>query len=517
MTLGAIAAPASRGRLSQWWVPVLVAVVAVRVARWAASPYLVGVFHDDGVYAMLARAIASGYGFHYTQLPGTPAAIHYPPLYPLLLAAAWRIAPDFPTNLPTLLGLNSLCVGAAAVGWWKFASSRLAWSSAGAGLAALIATLASPTLALSGALLSESLFLAMLWPALIVCEAEIDGSRNRRPWRAGLAIGALMLVRTHAIALFLAAVMVLLFQRRWRDAAWVGGVTGGVLFPWLVWAHAATPSVAPPLEGAYGSYLGWFRAGVLEGGVSFVLTTMYANAAECWLLLRDRLAVGLPRILVDVTALIAIAAMGLGCVSMSRRARVSIAFLAIYMVIMLMWPYAPWRFLWAVWPVALLFGMEGVRWTWTKAGRWRLVPALGAALTALALFRTELHAYATREWRVPASQASAQIAPALMWVRANTVPTDVLLGEGEPVLSLQTGRQAAPPMSFSAREYLLPPTSLEGTERLRAMLVAVPARYLLSLLPATQEAARALTTTRPGLREIARLPDAHAVVFEVVR
>ncbi|MBC7671395.1 MAG: hypothetical protein H7247_03150, partial [Polaromonas sp.] len=48
-------------------------MVAVRAAGWAASTYLVGVFHDDGVYALLARAIASGDGFHYTQLPGAPA------------------------------------------------------------------------------------------------------------------------------------------------------------------------------------------------------------------------------------------------------------------------------------------------------------------------------------------------------------------------------------------------------------------------------------------------------------
>ena len=517
MTVGAIAAPPSRARVLQWLVPVLVAVVGVRVARWAASSYLVGVFHDDGVYAMLARAIASGHGFHYTQLPGSPAAIHYPPLYPLILAAAWRIDPDFPRNLSILLGVNALCVGAAAVGWWMFASGRLAWGSARAALAALIATLASPTLALSGALLSESLFLALLWPALLVCEDAADGSRDRRPWHAGLAIAALMLVRTHAVALLIAIVIVLSSRRRWHDVLWVVGVTGAVMLPWLVWAHGAAPPVVLPLNGAYGSYLGWFRTGMLDGGVPFVMATIRANASECWLLLRDRLALGLPGLPLDLTVLMAIAAIMIGGVAMMRRAPVSIAFLASYIGIMLAWPYAPWRFLWAVWPLAMLFGMEGVRWSWSTAGRWRMAPALGAVLTALALFRTELHAYATRGWRVPAQLASAQIAPALTWVRANTAPTDVLLGEGEPVLSFHTGRRAAPPMSFTAREYLRPPDALEGTARLRVMLSAVPARYLLSLLPATQDAARALASTRPGLHEIARLPDSHVVVFEVIR
>ena len=517
MTVGAIAAPASRVRATQWVVPLLVAVVAVRVAGWAAATYLVGVFHDDGVYALLARAIASGGGFHYSQLPGAPAATHYPPLYPLVLAAAWRISPDFPHNLSTLLGLNSLCVGAAAAGWWRFATVRLAWSSGMAGAAALIATLASPTLALSGALLSESLFLALLWPALLLCERLVDGPHHQRPWRAGLAIGALMLVRTHALALLLAVVAVLAWHRRWRDAAWVGAVATAVQLPWLLWAHGATPHVAAPLDGAYGSYLGWFFSGLIEGGAPFLLATMRVNAVECWLLLQDRLALGLPDSLHLLAVLIAAAAVVLGGVSMARRARVTVVFLAVYMVILLAWPYAPWRFLWAVWPVVMLFALEGIRARWMAAGRWRIVPVLAAALPALAFVRTELHAYATRGWRMPARQATAQIAPALAWARNNTAPTDVLLGEGEAVLSLYADRKAAPPMSFTAREYLTPVDTAEGRARLGAMLVAVPARYVVSLLPATQEAARALTTTRPGLREIARLPDSHAVVFEVVR
>ena len=517
MTVGAIAAPASRGRAFRWVIPILVAVVAVRVAGWAASTYLVGVFHDDGVYALLARAIASGDGFHYTQLPGAPAATHYPPLYPLVLAAIWRMAPDFPHNLTTLLGLNSLFVGAAAVGWWRFASARLAWSSAGAGVAALFATLASPTLALSGALLSELLFLALLWPVLLLCEHEVEDLRGGRPWRAGLAIGVLMLVRTHALALLVAIVMMLGWQRRWRAAVWVGAVAGAVMLPWLLWVHGAAPHVAPPLEGAYGSYLGWFRTGLFEGGAPFLLATVRANAMECWLLLRDQLGLGLPEALVDVAAIIALLAIVIGAAFMARRAPTTVAFLGVYVAILLAWPYTPWRFLWAVWPVVMLFALEGIHRGFKAAGQWRIVPALAAAGLALAFARTELHAYATRAWRAPARQASAQIAPALAWVRTNTGLADVVLGEGEPVLALYADRKAAPPMSFTAREYLLPPDAAEGHARLRAMLEAVPARYVLSFLPATQLAARALSTTRPGLREMARLPGSPGVVFEVVR
>ena len=517
MTAGAIAAPETRVRAVRLVIPILLTAVAIRIAAWASAPYLVGVFHDDGVYALLARAIASGNGFHYMQLPGAPAATHYPPLYPLVLAAAWRIVPGFPGNLPTLLGLNSLFVGVAAAGWWRFAMARLGWNSGAAAVAALVSTLASPTLALSGALLSESLFLALLWPALLLCEGDVDEVHRGRPWRAGIAIGALMLVRTHALALCIAVVIVLGMHKRWRDAAWVSLIVAALQLPWLLWTSIAAPHVAAPLYGAYGSYLGWFRTGLAEGGAPFLLATMRINAVECWLLLRDRLVLGPPASLLLLTELIALAAILRGSVSLVRRARVTTVFIVVYVVILLAWPYAPWRFLWAVWPVVMLLAMEGVRSALVSAGRWRLVPAFAATLPAFAFFRTELHAYAIRGWRAPAHEATAQIAPSITWVRNHTAPTDVLLGEGEPVLSLYAGRDAAPPMSFTAREYLTPPDPAESTDRLRAMLVAVPARYVLSLLPATQQAARALVDTRPGLRELARLPDSHTIIFEVVR
>ena len=52
----------------------------------ALNHYLVGIFYDDGLYAALAWALAHGRGFVYPNLPGAPSAVHYPPLYPVVLA-----------------------------------------------------------------------------------------------------------------------------------------------------------------------------------------------------------------------------------------------------------------------------------------------------------------------------------------------------------------------------------------------------------------------------------------------
>ena len=121
----------------------LVVVAAAAVAWWASVPYVVGVWHDDGVYALLGRAIATGQGFHYTQFPGAPAATHYPPLYPLLLAAVWRLAPSFPDNISAFLALNAMLVGVAALGAYRFTRQRLGWRDDAAAAFALAATRAS--------------------------------------------------------------------------------------------------------------------------------------------------------------------------------------------------------------------------------------------------------------------------------------------------------------------------------------------------------------------------------------
>lgn len=495
-----------------------VLLVATLVAWWASMPYVVGVWHDDGVYALLGRAIATGHGFHYTQLPGAPAATHYPPLYPLVVAAVWRVAPSFPDNIAAFLAVNAMLVGVAALGAFRFARTALAWRDERAAAFALAATLTTPVLALSGAVLSESLFLAGLWPALAAAERAVrsDGAR-RDAIIAGAAVGALMLVRTHAVALALALGCVLVAQRRLRHAVWAAGAAAVLVLPWQLWAVAATPRVQAPLAGAYGSYLGWFAAGVREGGLAFALATVRINLGELWLLAQDRVVVAdasLPRLLAALS-LVVFTAAGSWCAT--RRLPATGWFLAIYLAVVVVWPYTPWRFLWAVWPLVVLFAVLGARWMWDAlpVPAARTLVAAAAGLVVFGMARTEARAYATRAWSAPALQAGAQITPLVAWVGRNTRPTDVVLAEGEQVISLFTGRRAAPTAPFSAREYVVPRTADGSAAELRAMLSAVPAVYVLPLAPVQLEAARALAGGRPGLREIAALPQSR--VFEVVR
>jgi hypothetical protein len=56
------------------------AAATLAVGLLTLNQALVGVFYDDGLYAGLATALASGLGYVHPNLPGLPGAVHYPPL-----------------------------------------------------------------------------------------------------------------------------------------------------------------------------------------------------------------------------------------------------------------------------------------------------------------------------------------------------------------------------------------------------------------------------------------------------
>ena len=85
--------------------------LAVLAGALTLNRNLVGVFYDDGVYAGLGWALGHGLGYVHPNLPGTPAAVHFPPLYPLLLAPLFG---SLPLAAAALAG-KVLNVGLAAV------------------------------------------------------------------------------------------------------------------------------------------------------------------------------------------------------------------------------------------------------------------------------------------------------------------------------------------------------------------------------------------------------------------
>jgi hypothetical protein len=469
--------------------PLLVAALAMAVALWASHPYAVGVFHDDGVYVILGKSIATGQGYRFLHLPGAPPATHYPPAYPLLLAFLWKIAPTFPENVSVFLFANAVLLGATAVGIYWFAHVALSWSRRAAAGAAVIATLSTPLLMLSSIVLSEPLFAALLFPVLLGAERLVRREHDtRQATLVAIGLGVLALVRTHAIAMTVALLIVLAMRRRWRTVILCAVVTGATLVPWQLWLVTHADANGGSLSGSYGTYSAWLVAGARAGGLAFVVQTVALNLREVGALLADHFALGDGSVVRNVATGLALVVIGFGAHRAAKRVPVLVAFAIVYSSILLVWPFTPWRFLYAVWPVVVLFVGEVIaRAIEVRPGvaivALRLGLAAGVAVLCIGAAREEGRAYVQRSWTRPGADATAQIAPLVRWVVARTNRNDVLAVDGEQLIFLFTGRHTVPVAPFTATEYLHPRTPEENAESLRRLIEEVPVDYIATISP----------------------------------
>jgi 4-amino-4-deoxy-L-arabinose transferase-like glycosyltransferase len=177
----------------------------------------------------IVMAFADGKGYRIESLPDERWQSKYPPVFPLLLAAVWRISPHFPVNVTSFLIVAWLALPVLLVLELRM---LVALEFRGAHLAiACLATLAYPgTLLLSVTLLSDLWFCAeilmVMWLAERASEPEAD-------WKAaavsGLAAALAYLTKFSAIVLFVSVIAMLLYNRRWRNALVFAAVLGPVV------------------------------------------------------------------------------------------------------------------------------------------------------------------------------------------------------------------------------------------------------------------------------------------------
>jgi hypothetical protein len=473
----------SNERLARRALPMFVASIAVLIAGLAVVDTLpVGVFFDDGMYVILAKSLATGHGLRWLQLPGTPAATHYPPGYPAMLALLWAAFPRFPANV-VLFKIANACFLAAAAGCVAaFLRRRFAFASWAAVALAVIGTASLPTLILSAQVMSEPLFLALLVPTLFFAERVIDRDAAHGSARdaalVGLMVGLVTLVRANGIAVAAAVGLLLITRRRWREALAFGLTTLALLLPWQLWVRAnagATPGV---LGGSYEPYGDWLLKGYRQAGVGLAWRTVSSTGRELATMISIMAAPSVSRQLQIAALVIVLALAAAGIRPLWRRAPATAIFLVAYFLIVLFWPFTPTRFVWAIWPFVLLSPVLGA----IELVRWRPVTALARAARIVALFaaclvaigyaRYNLHAYRARTWSSISRRNANAMRPLVQWVGARTPSSAIVASDAEPVLYLYAARSGVPASQFTVNDYFNAPTSRASAAALRAILAA---------------------------------------------
>jgi hypothetical protein len=412
----------------------------------------VGLFHDDGIYLVTAKALATGQGYRIVSLPEALPQTKYPILFPALLALVWKLFPIFPANLTALKTVPLL---AAAV--WLWLSYKLLVQEGVSKATALgMVTLTAGTgwvFFLSTVLLSETLFAALATASLLMLRRmEQRSIPAGAVCAAGLAIGLTLLTRAAGLALLAAAGAALLRKRRFRDAILLALVAAAVYAPWIWWT-AAHP-YSGNATGAYytgQNYRAWnvlFSFGPREK-----LAIIYRNLIH---LAGDPLGfLEAPIALAPFLLLPTGIGLGYGIVrSLSGRGPVTVpVFLVCYLGLLVFWAWPPERFVVPVLPLILLMFWRASAKARTIAGvRW----AIRAVVLALAVSMGQ-HLYASCR-RIaangtPTSDNWFALRAMTTWIRSATPQSGILMGVMDPVMYLYADRRAL-------RGYYLNPAAL---------------------------------------------------------
>jgi hypothetical protein len=228
---------------------------------WRDMPQL-GISHDDSVYLVSARSLAQGDGYRIESLPGQPFQTKYPPLFPLLLSAVWRLNPSFPGNLPI----------AALTAWLLLIPSLLAMRASfrnfglGTGPSWLLTFVAAvnPWICLfSTTLMSDLLFLALFLGSMWLAEKALDSGAS---WwwaaAAGLLAGSAYLTRTVALPIVFTAPFCFFWRRQIRRALLFLSTTLPAVVGWQTWTWTHKLPTSDPVLTYYTDYMAWQRATV---------------------------------------------------------------------------------------------------------------------------------------------------------------------------------------------------------------------------------------------------------------
>jgi hypothetical protein len=515
----------------------LAALLLVAAVAYGASqrmvPGVVGVFHDDAVYAITAEALAEGDGYRLRNLPGAPPQTKYPILYPALLAAASLGAATPHDRLVVMQGTTAAC-GALALAAVYLFLVRFGIASRGAAFFAGLLAASSPLVLFYCAQpLSEMPFLLLVALALWSAESRLRADRGSPAldFAAGLAVATPMLCRSVGVAVALAALLVLALRGRPLRAVVAGVLVGGL--PWWLWSLSGSGATADAAVSYQTDYWGWWMQ---HGSATVVLRNIYdGGIAFCHIGLE-----ALSRFLYERTdhaRLLLFVAGSLPWIIVLRRGlgvTILPVTLLLYLALVLVWPWPPDRFLIPLFPflAALLF--DAVVAASARLG----LPRLPAGLAAVALLPV-LFANAGMVSRyAEASRASSypyflltdsrvdwsSYRRAFDWLREHSAEGEVLAAGFDTMTALYTGRATIRP--FAVRPLSLyygePGPAVGTVAEFADLLAAHRARFLfVSPMPAYAEeepfadlVSEALQTRRGLLRLVWQEDEGRFLIFE---
>jgi len=428
---------------------------ALLVGGWARMvPGVAGAFHDDGVYALTAKALAEGDGYRLIQLPGAPPQTKYPILYPAFLSLFWDEAEPLPSRVHAMQ-LATLLLAAAAVAGFYLYSVRYGYGGRVAAFAgAAIAASAPNLLYYATSLLSELPFALALVAALWAADAEVRTSRPGwlRELGVGLLLGLPFLVRSAGIAVAPAAIVALAIAG--KRAVWITLGAALVMTPWLVWSAFGGAAASDTIASYQTDYVAWSLDAWRKLGPGYVLVNVGKALAAITHIAFEAAARKLYAMTDEAATIVrVVGALSLVWLALELR-RLTLAGLVVaaYLVLVCFWPWAPDRFIVPLLPL-LTIGIVALL---EKSLRYLLpqrvaAVAVGIAAAAVVASNATLladYAEQSRDSGYPYFMPPAEpvawesYREAFDWLRANSGADDVVVAGFDTMTALYAERRA---------------------------------------------------------------------------
>jgi hypothetical protein len=448
---------------------ILLVVLAIYLLR---LNNVVGMMVDDAWYLVLAKALSEGDGFRLISSATTVIQPLYPPGFPSLLALVYSIDSSFPHNLWLLKSVSiAAMVGVGFVTFVYLERCRKLSRELAALVAIAVTITPSFLFFATSTVMSECVFTLCQLATVLVVHQSADAPDERRASNLAILAAVLaaitVLVRTAAIALLLAGLIWFLKERRWRRAAWFGGVTILCVLPWTTYSrlHAPTAEERTAHGGAvayeYTDQLSMRWAGApLFGRITGkdLLARVERNFVDVFgrgtikilapALLRGSNESGEEVVALNmsispetmaISGLFTLIAL-IGFVRVAReRVTITEVLMPLAFGIIMLWPFWSFRFVVPLTPFLFFYFTRGVQVLAPRATVIVLLSLVGLNLFDHAGYILQARSGARIEW----AKQAADVDEVLDWISRGGLPDDgVLVATNPGLIYLRTGRKA---------------------------------------------------------------------------